>query len=217
MGHTLFLLSDGVKTTLSAENSVEIFQLPELDEEKVEAEYKDEEELTFHEKIVRLFNPKCVIQIGTYDVSGMIVMNYDEFETDKYPEGSTITVLALWDHRDHRFEGVCGLYYSPQIRRNSDLYKRWEKTFRAVHEEPDIVALDFLMIRVERDRYGHDSISGGPGYSLQKQIVEKINWDRIRSVNITYLPMSFRANSDFFTEIFEDIKKRWEASATDGS
>ena len=171
---------------------------PELPELKKEENIEPEKELTFHEKIERIFYKGCVIDIETHDVSGKKSL---EDGRKKYPPNSTITVVAVWSHRTNR---KCGV----KIHENSKIYHQ------IVHEEEGIVALDFMQFNVATNSDGYDYLElflQGP--SIKKEIADKINWNRIDKVDFRFRDKSrwYGASIHPIHKSMRDrIYKRWE-------
>ena len=174
---------------------------PELPELKEEEKIEPEKELTFHEKIERIFHKGCVIEIETYDVSGERSLENGNI---KYPPNSTITVVAVWDSLTNK---KCGV----RIDENSKIYHQ------IVHEEEGgIIALDFMRFSVLTNRHGYDYLhfyKQGP--SIKKEIADKINWNRIDKINFSNIRYGERLYCcNLFHPIHKSMKdriyKRWE-------
>ena len=185
-----------------APTSIEIAAVtPELPELKKEENIEPEKELTFHEKIERIFYKGCVIDIETYDLSGITSL---ENLNKKYRPNSTITVVAVWYSLTNK---KCGV----KIDENNKRYHQ------IVHEEDGIIALDFMQFNVVRDKFGYDQIDlirQGP--SIKKEVADKINWNRVDKVNFANRRYGERLYMDglhihpIHKSMKDRIYKRWE-------
>ncbi len=189
-------------------DSVSVPQLPEVKEEVREPEI-----LSLEDKLRRLF-VDCIIEIKMHDVSGTDRIHDTDLDADKYPDGSSITIVALWDEDVHE---RCSLIYMRGGNRNDG--GKYKALYRIVHEEEGMISLDFMIFEVRRDSFGYDNLLlqiTGP--SIKKVTADKINWNRDHEVNFGNIQKISRAYfSSFFPAIHQEMKeivfKRWEEKA----
>ena len=192
---------DKIQKALSIPKKIEVPELPEVVEE-----VEPPVELSFEEKLGQILLD-CIIGITTYDVSTHDVIGNDKFESAKYPEGSSITVVAVWSGMVHPH-----CYF----RDSNDIHKIHRKIFQIVHEQDEgFVSLDLMIFEVRRDSYGYDNLIINPfGYSYQKSEADKVNWKRADQVDFfnKRSGRSYWPKSNVIHKTMEDIvRSRWEA------
>ena len=191
--------SDKIQKVPSIPKKIEVPELPEVVEE-----VEPQVELSFEEKLGQVLLD-CIIGIETYDVSTHDVIGNDKFESGKYPEGSSITVVAVWSGDTHPH---CHL-------RDFDGINR--KIFQIVHEQDEgFVSLDLMIFDVRRDTYGYDQLHMNTvGYTYQKSEADKVNWKRADQVSFHYKRRTRNYWGKYYANIhklMEDIvRSRWEA------
>ncbi len=162
-------VDDGIQQIPTVKDSVVVPVLPEV----VEAEIEPDMELTFFEKIERVFPEGCVIQIEEYDVSGQPIMGYHSrfYEEKKYPDDSRVIIVARWSDNVNKRCGLGAYYYD----------REWKELISLVREE-ELISLDFISFDIRRDSYGYDQLvllsGSNQQHTIIKVVVDRINLDR---------------------------------------